>query len=272
LARAQRLESIGYLAAGIAHEINTPNQFIGDNLRFIERTLADLRRLTDAAGRLLAAVKDGSVAGRLIAETEAAVEKVHADDLAEELPKAVREALEGVESVARTVRAMKAFAQAEGEHKTPIDVAQSIENAIVVCRNEWKNVADVATDFDPDLPLLPCVPGQFNELVLNLLRNAAQAIAEAVADGGVPKGRITVRARRDADVVEIRIEDTGVGIPEKIRSRVFDPFFTTRPVGQGTGQGLAVAHAIVVQGHAGTITLDSQTGRGTTFVIRLPLA
>ena len=272
LARAQRLESIGRLAAGIAHEINTPIQYIGDNLRFMERALADLRGLIDASGRLLRGVKEGAIAGGLVAEVEAAVRQVGSDDLTEELPKAVREALEGVQSVARTVRAMKAFAQAEGEQKTPIDVGQSIENAIIVCRNEWKNVADVATDFEPDLPLIPCVPGQFNEVVLNLLRNAAQAIAEAVAAAGVPKGRITVRARRDAGHVEIRVEDTGIGIPEEIRSRVFDPFFTTRPVGQGTGQGLAVAHAIVVQGHGGTITFDTQTGRGTTFVIRLPLA
>jgi len=272
LARAQRLESIGRLAAGIAHEINTPNQYIGDNIRFMGQAFVELRRLIDAFRRLLQGVKEASVTDLLVADTEAALHQADPDYLVGEIPRAAREALEGVESVARTVRAMKAFAQAEGERKTPIHVGQSIENAIIVCRNEWKHVADVVTDFDPDLPLVPCVPGQFNEVILNLLRNAAQAIAEAVKTGSPQKGRITVRARRDADKVEIRIEDTGIGIPEEIRSRVFDPFFTTRPVGQGTGQGLAVAHAIVVQGHGGTITFETQPGRGTTFVIRLPLA
>ena len=272
LARAQRLESLGRLAAGIAHEINTPNQYIGDNIRFMGQAFVELRPLIDALRRLLQAVKEASVTDLLVAEIEAALQQADPDYLVGEIPKAAREALEGVQSVARTVRAMKAFAQAEGEQKTPIDVGQSIENAIIVCRNEWRNVADVVTDFDPDLTLVPCVPGELNEAILHLVRNAAQAIAETVKTASPQKGRITVRARRDADKVEIRVEDSGIGIPQEIRSRVFDPFFTTRPVGQGSGQGLAIAHAIIVQGHGGTITFETQPGRGTTFVIRLPLA
>jgi len=271
LARAQRLESIGHLAAGIAHEINTPTQYIGDNVRFLEEAFGKLRRLIDAFGRLLQAVKGASVTGALVGEIEAALQQASPDYLAGEIPRAAREALEGVERVARTVRAMMAFAEAGAERKKPINVNQAIENTVIVCRNQWKHVAEVVTDFDPHLPLVPCVPGEFNEVILNLLRNAAQAVADVVTPGSAEKGRITFRTRREADKVEIRIQDTGTGIPEEIRPRVFDPFFTTRTVGEGTGQGLAIAHAIVVQGHGGTITFETETGRGTTFIIRLPL-
>lgn len=270
LARAQRLESIGRLAAGIAHEINNPNQYIGDNVRFMQRAFADFLKLLGALRGLIQAIQQGSAVDRLAAEAQASWEQLGADELAEEFPKAAREALEGVESIARTLRALKAFAQAETEQKALIDVGQAIENAIIVCRNEWKNAAEVTTDLQPDLPLLPCVPGQFNEVILNLLRNAAQAIADAAKSGPPLKGKITVRARRDADMVEIRVEDTGIGIPEHVRSRIFDPFFTTRPVGQGSGQGLAIAHAVVKR-HGGTLSFESHTGRGTTFVVRLPL-
>ena len=260
LARAQRLESIGRLAAGIAHEINTPSQYLGDNLRFIEQGFADLAKLLEALYRLLAAAAQAELAPDLVAE-------IH---------DAARQSLEGLWRIAHIVSAVKAFSPANGEHKVLTDLNQAIHSTLVVCENQWKPVADVVTDLDPHLPLVPCAAGEFNEVILNLVLNAAQAIADAgrhlpmTVDGGEARGRIMIQTRNTAEGIEIRIQDSGTGIAEEIRGRVFEPFFTTREPGQGIGQGLAIAHAIVVQKHHGTITFESELGQGTTFTIRLP--
>lgn len=141
-----------------------------------------------------------------------------------------------------------------------------------MARNEWKYVAEMVLELDPNLSLVPCLPGEFNQVILNLIINAAHAIADAVGSSGASKGTIKVTIRKDGDWVEIRIQDTGTGIPEKIRDRIFDPFFTTKPLGKGTGQGLAIAHSVVVDKHGGTIGFETKLGKGTTFIIRLPLA
>jgi signal transduction histidine kinase len=276
LARAQRLESIGQLAAGIAHEINTPNQYIGDNVRFMQQAFTEVQRAIGALRAILQEAKEAPPGDRLAGRLEAVLQQAGTDQFAEEIPKAAREALEGVQSVAHTVRAMRAFAEAGARLKSPTNVPEAIQNAIIVCRSQWKDVAEVVTDFDPRLPLVPCVPADLGEVILQLLRNAAWAIAEAAGhhpqDGRGPpeKGTITVRARRDNGRLEIRVEDTGIGIREDIRSRVFEPFFTTRPVGEAAGQGLAIALASVGR-LGGTITFETETGRGTTFIVRLPL-
>jgi len=166
---------------------------------------------------------------------------------------------------------MKDFSHPGSEEKKLIDINKAIETTITVARNEWKYVAEVETHFDSDLPLVLCHAGEFNQVILNLLVNAAQAIAEAVGDGSHGKGKITVSTAHDPDWAEISISDTGAGIPEAVRSRVFEPFFTTKPVGKGTGQGLALAHTAIVRRHRGKIWFDSEVGKGTTFYIRLPL-
>jgi signal transduction histidine kinase len=167
---------------------------------------------------------------------------------------------------------MKEFAHPNTGMKTAIDLHRAIETTITIARNEWKYVSDVTTDFDPSIPLVVCLPDELNQALLNILVNAAHAIGEAIGNGAKGKGTITVSTRRDGQWVEIRIRDTGAGIPERFRQKVFEPFFTTKPVGKGTGQGLAVAYAVVVEQHGGTIDFESEEGRGTTFVIRLPLA
>ncbi|MCG2777277.1 MAG: ATP-binding protein, partial [Desulfobacterales bacterium] len=152
--------------------------------------------------------------------------------------------------------------------KTDIDINKAIENTITLARNEWNYVAELVTDFDLSLPLVPCLPGEFKQVILNMIINAAQAIAELVDDGSTKKGTITVSTSSDGDWAEIRISDTGTGIPEVIRSRIFDPFFTTR---ESTGQGLTISHSIIVEKHGGTLTFDTEVGQGTTFTIRLPI-
>ena len=151
-----------------------------------------------------------------------------------------------------------------------MDINQAIESTILVSRNEWKYVADLTTDFEPGMPPVPCIAGEFNQVILNLIVNAAHAIAEVVKDSG-SKGTIHISTRHQGPLAEIRVTDTGCGIPAGIQSKVFDPFFTTKPVGKGTGQGLAIAHSVIVQKHGGSLKLESEPGHGTTFVIQLPL-
>lgn len=262
--QAQKLESIGQLAAGIAHEINTPIQYIGDNGRFLEQAFHDLVSAatvhTEIPSTPIPASPDGVSDGEIDLEY-----------LRSEIPKAIGQLLEGVDHVARIVRAMKEFSHPGPAEKTMLDINKAIESTIMVSKNEWKYVADVITEFDEGLPLVPCLGGQFNQVILNLIVNAAHAISESVT-GTARKGLITISTRRLAALVEIRVRDNGAGVPEAIRSKVFDPFFTTKDVGKGTGQGLALAHAVVVKRHHGSISFDSEVGVGTTFVIQLPQA
>ena len=271
LRHAQKMESIGQLAAGIAHEINTPTQYIGDNNRFVRDAFNDLAPLLGAQTRLLAAAQAGPVPPALLAEVVAAAKAADVDYLTEEVPKALGQALDGVERVSKIVRAMKEFSHPGSAEKARVDLNHAIESTITVASNEWKYVAELVTEFDPALPQVFCLPGEFNQVVLNIIVNASHAIADAVGDGGKGKGRLAVTTRCDGDWAEVRIQDSGTGIPEKARAKVFDPFFTTKGVGKGTGQGLAIAHSVIVDKHGGTITFETEVGQGTTFIIRIPI-
>ena len=271
LAQAQKMKAIGQLAAGIAHEINTPTQYIGDNTRFLQDAFADISALLGAYDRLLQAVQKDAVTNELLDEVEAKLRSADLDYLSTEIPQAIQQSLEGVEHVANIVGAMQEFSHPDAGRKQAADLNHAIEGAITLCRNEWKYVAEVVTDFDPSLPPVCCLPSDINRVVLNLVVNAAHATAEASHDGADGKRTITVRTRRDGPWAEIRVEDAGTGIPEEIRGCVFDPFFTTKEVGRGTGQGLAIAHAIVVEKHGGTIHFETEVGRGTSFIVRLPI-
>jgi signal transduction histidine kinase len=265
LAQAQKLESIGQLSAGIAHEINTPTQFIGDNVRFLNDSMTEvfsvLRTLEARAGA-------GTLGGDELAQLLTAADVAY---LREEVPKAISQSLDGVARISKIVGAMKEFSHPAVE-RTPHDLNRAIASTITVASNEWKYVAEVRTDFDATLPPVTVMPGAFNQVILNILVNAAHAIAEANSGKPAAKGSIGVSTRKSDDWAEIRIQDSGTGIPEKIRDRIFDPFFTTKPVGKGTGQGLAIAHDVVVNKHKGTIAIETAPGEGTTFVIRIPIA
>jgi PAS domain S-box-containing protein len=270
LLQSQKLESVGQLAAGIAHEINTPTQYIGDNVRFLKDAFQSLNKLLAGYERLLTAAKASALSGEIMQEVSAAVADAEAPYLLEEIPKAIDQTLEGVTRVSQLVSAMKEFSHPGTKEKTPLDLNHAIQSTITVARNEWKYVADLETDFDPSLPLISCQPGEFNQVILNLIVNSAHAIANVVGKSGSGKGKIRVQTRNCQDHLEIRICDTGSGIPEKVRARIFDPFFTTKEVGKGTGQGLAIARSVVVDKHGGTIHFETEDGKGTTFVIRLP--
>ncbi len=272
LAQAQKLESIGQLAAGIAHEINTPTQYVGDNTRFLQDAFKDLQRLLDRYAEVPRALVEGIPAEELAASLESAAREADWDYLREEIPKAIEQSLEGIERVTKIVRAMKEFSHPGTEEKTAVDLNKAIESTLTVARNEWKYVAEVVTDFDPSLPLVPCLPGELNQVILNMIINAVHAIAEVVDTQAGEKGTIRVSTRQVGEEVEIRLSDNGTGIPEAIRGKIFDPFFTTKEVGKGTGQGLAISRSVIVDKHAGSIAVESETGKGTTFIIRLPIA
>jgi PAS domain S-box-containing protein len=270
LVQAQKLESIGHLAAGIAHEINTPIQFVGDNVRFVSDSFSDIGRLIEQYQKLLAAAKSGPCPEALIETCEAANRRADLEYLLAEIPKALEQSAEGVNRVATIVRAMKEFSHPGNTEKAAANLNKAIESTVTVARNEWKYVANLHTGLDPSLPLVPCLVGEFNQVILNMIVNATHAIADAVKGTG-EKGTISISTSRAGDFVEVRIADTGTGIPESIRHKIFDPFFTTKDVGRGTGQGLAIARSVVVGKHGGTIAVDSEVGKGTTFLIRLPL-
>lgn len=261
--QAQKLESIGQLAAGIAHEINTPAQFTGDNLRFL---MSAFERI---APRLEAAIAGDDPGQAVEASTDTGLEEY--TYLKQEIPLAIQQALEGVSRIDKIVRAMKEFSHPGASEKTPTDINRAIENTVTVCRNHWKYVAEMKLDLDPAMPLVPCLPGEFNQVILNLVVNAADAIAETGAGSDGEQGLITLSTRVLQGFAEVRVADSGVGIPHAIRDRIFDHFFTTKVVGKGSGQGLAIAHAVIEKKHGGTIRFESEVGKGTTFIIRLPL-
>lgn len=271
LAQARKLESIGQLAAGIAHEINTPTQYVADNTRFLRDAFSSLDTLTRAFIELLPACRRAGVPEHQIVDLERAIEDADLDYLIEETPRAIGQSLEGLDHVAKIVSAMKEFSHPSVE-KTPTDLNRAIQSTITVATNEWKYVAEMETDFDPGLPIIPCVPGEFNQVILNMIVNAAHAIAEKQGLAGGERGRISVSTRLVDDEAEIVIEDNGTGIPEDIVGRIFDPFFTTKQVGKGTGQGLCIAHNAIVKRLGGTLSVESQIGIGTRFIIRLPVA
>ena len=271
LGEAQKLEAIGQLASGIAHEINTPTQYVGDNTQFLKEGFDDFATLLEKYNRLLKATKQSEPSSQLVSEIEEALEAVDLDYLTEEIPNAIQQSLEGVERVTSIVRAMKEFAHPGSKEKTLTDINRAIESTVTVARNEWKYVAEMKTDFADDLPEVSCLPGEFNQVILNIVVNAAHAISETIGNGGVEKGVITISTHKAGDWAEIRISDTGPGIPEKIRSKIFNAFFTTKGVGKGSGQGLAISHSVIVDKHGGELTFETEIGKGTTFIIRLPI-
>jgi PAS domain S-box-containing protein len=271
LRHSQKLEAVGRLAAGIAHEINTPIQFVGDNTRFLQNSFRDEIQLIHKYQELREAAEHGHFTRDLLKEISALREKADWDFLEQEIPRAMEQMLEGLARVATIVRGMKEFSHVDRTNeKVPGDINRALESTLIVARNELKYVAEVETRFS-ELPPVICHLGDLNQVFLNLLVNAAHAIGDAVKSSN-SLGKIIVSTRIDGDCVEIAISDSGTGIPLDVRDKIFDPFFTTKGVGKGTGQGLALARAIVVDKHAGTLSFETQTGKGTTFFVRLPLS
>jgi len=268
--QSQKLESVGQLAAGIAHEINTPIQYVGDNIRFLKDSFRDLTSMGEVLQDALRKAEGNGMPAELVAVLSAAVQAADLGYLLTEIPHAIDQTLEGVARVATLVSAMKEFSHPGQKERLAVDLNRAIQSTVTVARNEWKYFADLNMDLDPTLPSIICHPGGFNQVILNLIVNAAHAVADANKAFDRERGEITVTTRNYPSWVEIRIQDNGGGIPQEIKDRIFDPFFTTKEIGKGTGQGLAIARSVIVDKHGGTLDFESIKGQGTVFIIRLP--
>ena len=273
---SQKLEAIGQLAAGIAHEINTPSQYVSDNLSFLQDAVVGLLPLLRSFEPLLELAAK-SVEAKLapqnaVDDYRTLLKNADLEYIRSEIPLAIQQSRDGVAQIKKIVLAMKEFSHPGADEKETVDLNRAIEATVMVARNEWKYVADVDLALDKSVPSIEAIPSAINQVILNLIVNAAHAIEDVVRGDGKKKGTIKISTRSDGDFVEVAIEDTGCGIPADNVSRIFDPFFTTKKVGKGTGQGLAIARRVVVDRHGGSIDVQSTVGKGTCFRIRLPIA
>ena len=272
LAVAQKMESVGQLAAGIAHEINTPIQYVGDNARFLREAFDDITALLEVYEKLLRSVEQQEEDHqKIITQIQQSAEEIDFEFLAEEIPKAAEQALAGTGRVAKIVKAMKEFSHPGTEKPVAVDINQVLETALTVSRNEYKYLAELKTDFARELPDVSCFIGDLNQAFLNLIVNAAHAIEERGEGDDDYQGILSVSTRRRGENVQVVFRDNGCGMSEETKLKVFEPFFTTKPVGQGTGQGMALTHKFVVENHGGKVLIDSVLGEGTEITLEIPL-
>lgn len=273
--QAQKLQSIGQLAAGIAHEINTPAQYVNDNLHFIHDVVRDLEGLMDDCDEIISLLSAArQIPQRLktmLDKISAKKQKIDYTYCKEELPKAVDQSLEGISKIVSIVKSLKNFAHPDTQKKVSINLNSMLQDVITITRNEWKYIADLTTNFKPVDILVPCFPNQLNQVFLNMIINARDAIQEAIDKKLIEKGLIEISTDMNTDYAIVSIKDNGIGIPEDIMPKIFDPFFTTKLVGKGSGQGLAISHSIIYDKHKGMIRVESEYGKGTTFYVYLPL-
>jgi PAS domain S-box-containing protein len=273
MVQMHKLESIGQLAAGIAHEINTPTQYVTSNLHFMAEQVNSLLQMIELYQMAIQRVKDGKVMPQeAFEEIEEKASRLKLTYILNEFPLAIQQSVEGVDRINHIVRAMGEFSYPGTDKAAQADVNRLLESTIEVCRNEWKYMAELQTDLDPALPMIECYPAELNQAFLNVIINAVHAIEDVLGRGNqTEKGIIRITSRSSENRVEVRIADTGTGISEKVSSRIFDPFFTTKEVGRGTGQGLSITHNVVVNKHHGSIRFETEMGKGTTFIILLPV-
>jgi PAS domain S-box-containing protein len=269
--QSAKLQSIGQLAAGIAHEINTPIQYIGDNVDFFGESIEQLHELLSSYSQLLKAVQEETSTIEHVKNIQNLVAEIDPEYLLEELPIATRQTKEGVNTVAEIVRAMKDFSHPGEENKSQLDLNRAIQSTVTVTRNEWKYFAEVELDLNDEVREVTCFPGQINEVILNLIVNAAHAIRDSLPEESATKGLIKISSQIIGDYYRVTISDSGTGIPVNIRHKIFDPFFTTKKLGEGTGQGLSLSYRIITQSHGGKLRFETELGQGTSFIIELPV-
>jgi PAS domain S-box-containing protein len=250
--QSQKLESIGQLASGVAHEINTPTQYINDNTLFLKKAFESI------------------LPGITISDQMGDAQKKDIRFYIDEVPRAIDQTLEGISKISKIVSSMKQFSHPGSQEKVEYDICKIVDDAVTITRNEWKYVSDVEVINCEEPPILLCHPNSISQVLVNMIVNAAQAIEEKFGKGSDKKGRIQVEVRNDDSSVTVIVSDNGNGISDNAKEKIFDPFYTTKEVGKGTGQGLAIAFSVINTMHGGTIQVDSNEGQGTVFTIRLP--
>ena len=269
---SQKLESVGQLAAGIAHEINTPAQFLGSNMDFLTEAFQDVESLITEYNVLVTAVHNNEVDEDLLTHLKDTIDDLDWEYLAEEIPVCIEQSRDGIQRISKIVRAMKEFSHPGSKEKAPEYINNIINTTLTVASNEWKYVADIELDLAEDLPAVSCLSDEMGQVFLNIIVNAAHAIAKQLGeDKSDEKGKIHISSTRGDTWVEVTIRDNGCGMSESTRSHIFEPFFTTKEVGKGTGQGLAIAHDVIVSKHQGTLSCESKEGIGTSFIVRIPI-
>ncbi len=268
LIHAQKLESIGTLVAGIAHEINTPIQFIDNNIYFVSESIKQLLQLIDKFDELLAHTKNNK---QILDTMDQLKEDISLDYLKDEVSIALEQTVEGLDRVTQIVNAMKGFSHLDNDNMAVLDINKSVKNTILVSTSTWKFIAEIKTDLDPKLPKVYCFPTDINQVIMNLIINACHTISDKIDDGTDEKGVIKIKTYKENDNVLISISDTGKGIQEKIQNKIFDPFFTTKDIGSGTGQGLSISYKNIVEKHKGKLTFKTILNQGTTFLIEVPI-
>ena len=270
LSQAQKLESIGQLAAGVAHEINTPMQFIGDNIGYLLDSSEKLFRVVEGYHELLSAKETSKSWAARIEEMDRLRSKCRFDRLRKQIPAALEESREGVTRVVKIVRAMKEFSHPGAKEMKPKNLNALVESTVAISRSRWKNAAELELDLDPNLPEAPMLASEINQVLLNLMVNAGDAIADKNEENPNSLGRIAVRTWSNEEHVIVEVGDDGCGMPKEVSQKIFDPFFTTKDVGKGTGQGLSISHNVIVNMHDGVIEVDSAVGMGTKFRVKIP--
>jgi PAS domain S-box-containing protein len=270
--QAHRFEAVGQLAAGVAHEINTPMQYIGDNTSFLRTTVERLLGVVESFEKLIDDCETGAVTMSQVQECKKRLTSAKIPFLKKQAPVAIEQSLQGIAHVSSIIQGLKEFSHPGGEEKVTVDLNHVARTAATVTRNEWRYHSTLDLMLKEGLPVILGHPQELGQMLINLIVNAAHAIeARHGATEGPPQGRIVISTEEINGFVELRMQDNGSGIPEAIRNRVMDPFFTTKEVGKGTGQGLALAHNVVVEKHRGQLFFESEVGQGTTFFVRLPL-
>jgi two-component system, NtrC family, sensor kinase len=270
----QKMESLGTLAGGVAHEINTPMQYIRDNLDFLGGNFDGMLALLREAEAMLAQVRrgDGVCADlqRRAADWSAQAQALDLNFLADETPQAIRQSCDGVERVCEIVRAIKLFSRADHPETAPESLEKLVANTLMVSRNQWKYVAEVITDVQPDMPQVHCHAGEISQVVLNLVINAVHAIEDKMGPAGAG-GRIVVTLRAVGDKATVTVADNGAGIEPRHQGKIFDLFYTTKEPGRGSGHGLSICRTIVTRKHNGSLTFQTEVGVGTAFTVTLPI-
>jgi len=268
LQQAERLESLGRLAAGVAHEINTPMQYIYDNVGYLQKAIETLNRHIESWESRFKESEGSGTLGDGTADRAVRVSEIYSESL-----RALEDTFKGIEQVKDITQSMRYASFIDSENFQKVDVVPLIESALILTKNQWKNYAVLEVDLPDTLSEVVCTPGLLVQVFTNLINNSVEAIRERFVESeGSMDGRITVRAKKTGDEIEITLGDNGAGISEEIHQRVFEPFFTTKAPGQGTGQGLPFVYSVVVEKHGGEVRFESAPGEGTSFTIILPFS